>query len=147
MAKLIINEENKKSRIEPEIYGHFSEHLGRCIYEGIYVGEKSEIPNVNGMRTDVVDALKELKVPESDFKLQAVSCSGLTDCKAALLKASKGILKENFIEGMACESGCIGGPACLSHGAKNRLQFSKYERLDVEKTISDSIENLELDEH
>ena len=52
MAKLIINEENKKSRIEPEIYGHFSEHLGRCIYEGIYVGEKSEIPNVNGMRTD-----------------------------------------------------------------------------------------------
>ena len=56
MAKLIINEENKKSHIEPEIYGHFSEHLGRCIYEGIYVGEKSEIPNVNGMRTDVVDA-------------------------------------------------------------------------------------------
>ena len=48
MAKLIINEENKKSHIEPEIYGHFSEHLGRCIYEGIYVGEKSEIPNVNG---------------------------------------------------------------------------------------------------
>lgn len=63
MAKLIINEENKQSRIEPEIYGHFSEHLGRCIYEGIYVGEKSDIPNVNGMRTDVVEALKELKVP------------------------------------------------------------------------------------
>lgn len=63
MAKLIINEENKQSRIEPEVYGHFSEHLGRCIYEGIYVGEDSEIPNVNGMRTDVVEALKELKVP------------------------------------------------------------------------------------
>ena len=46
MAKLIINEENKKSRIEPEIYGHFSEHLGRCIYEGIYVGEKSEITDI-----------------------------------------------------------------------------------------------------
>lgn len=63
VAKLIINEENKKSRIEPEVYGHFSEHLGRCIYEGIYVGDHSEIPNVNGMRTDVVEALKELKVP------------------------------------------------------------------------------------
>ena len=100
-----------------------------------------------GLSGAVEQALKELKVPESDFKLQAVSCSGLADCKAALLKASKGILKENFIEGMACESGCIGGPACLSHGAKNRLQFSKYERLDVEKTISDSIENLELDEN
>lgn len=63
MEKLVINESNKKGRIEPEIYGHFSEHLGRCIYEGIYVGENSDIPNVNGMRTDVVEALKELKVP------------------------------------------------------------------------------------
>lgn len=63
MAKLIINEENKQGRIEPEIYGHFSEHLGRCIYEGIYVGENSDIPNVNGMRSDVVEALKELKIP------------------------------------------------------------------------------------
>ena len=63
MAKLYINEKKKEGVIQPEIYGHFSEHLGRCIYEGIYVGEKSEIPNVNGMRTDVVDALKELKVP------------------------------------------------------------------------------------
>ena len=63
MAKLVINEWKKEGRIEPEIYGHCSEHLGRCIYEGIYVGENSEIPNVNGMRTDVVDALKELKVP------------------------------------------------------------------------------------
>ena len=46
------------STIAPEIYGHFSEHLGRCIYEGLYVGEDSDIPNVNGMRTDVVEALK-----------------------------------------------------------------------------------------
>ena len=63
MAKLIINNECKRSIIEPEIYGHFSEHLGRCIYEGLYVGENSDIPNVKGMRTDVVEALKELKVP------------------------------------------------------------------------------------
>lgn len=63
MAKLIINENKELSTIEPEVYGHFSEHLGRCIYEGIYVGENSEIPNVNGMRTDVVEALRELKVP------------------------------------------------------------------------------------
>lgn len=50
--KLYINEKNIKGHIEPEIYGHFSEHLGRCIYEGIYVGEDSPIPNKNGMRTD-----------------------------------------------------------------------------------------------
>lgn len=63
MAKLIINEEKKEGRIEPEVYGHFSEHLGRCIYEGIFVGENSDIPNENGMRKDVVEALKELKIP------------------------------------------------------------------------------------
>ena len=63
MAKLFINEENVLGKIQPEVYGHFSEHLGRCIYEGIYVGENSDIPNTNGMRNDVVEALKELKVP------------------------------------------------------------------------------------
>ncbi len=63
MAKLFINERNKKGHIHPEIYGHFSEHLGRCIYEGLYVGKDSEIPNVNGMRRDVVEALKEMQIP------------------------------------------------------------------------------------
>lgn len=63
MAKLYINEKNKKGHINAEIYGNFSEHLGRCIYEGLYVGENSEIPNTNGMRNDVVAALKEMKLP------------------------------------------------------------------------------------
>lgn len=63
MAKLIINAQNKLSTINKELYGHFSEHLGRCIYEGIYVGENSDIPNINGMRKDVVEALKKIKVP------------------------------------------------------------------------------------
>ena len=63
MAKLFINERNKMGHINPEIYGHFSEHLGRCIYEGLYVGENSDIPNVNGMRKDVVEALKEMQIP------------------------------------------------------------------------------------
>ena len=63
MAKLYVNPKVKKGHINPELQGHFSEHLGRCIYEGIYVGENSDIPNVNGMRTDVVEALKEIKVP------------------------------------------------------------------------------------
>ena len=92
-----------------------------------------------GLSTAVEQALKELGVPEADFRLKAVSCSGLTDCNVALLKASKGKLAENFIEGMACESGCIGGPACLSHGARNRVQFNKYENFETERTISSSI--------
>jgi len=63
MSKYIINTEKKISKISKEIYGHFSEHLGRCIYEGIYVGENSDIPNVNGIRGDIVQALKEIKIP------------------------------------------------------------------------------------
>jgi alpha-N-arabinofuranosidase len=63
MAKLVINTANKKGHIRPELQGHFSEHLGRCIYEGLYVGEDSSIPNVNGMRSDVVEALKEMGIP------------------------------------------------------------------------------------
>ena len=63
MAKLYINAGKKEGHINKEIQGHFSEHLGRCIYEGIYVGENSPIKNTNGMRDDVVAALKELKIP------------------------------------------------------------------------------------
>ncbi len=63
MADIYINVKKKLGKINREIYGQFSEHLGRCIYSGIYVGENSEIPNVNGMRVDVVEALKQIQVP------------------------------------------------------------------------------------
>jgi len=63
MAKLIVNVNKRKSQISKNIYGHFSEHLGRCIYEGLFVGETSPIPNVKGMRVDVVNALKQIKIP------------------------------------------------------------------------------------
>ena len=63
MAKYFINPKVQKGHINSELQGHFSEHLGRCIYGGLYVGENSEIPNVNGMRSDVVEALKEIQVP------------------------------------------------------------------------------------
>ena len=61
--RYIVFPQVKKSQINPEVYGNFSEHLGRCIYNGVYVGENSDIPNKNGMRTDVVDALKEMGLP------------------------------------------------------------------------------------
>lgn len=63
MAKYIINYLDRKSHINKNIYGHFSEHLGRCIYDGVWVGKDSPIPNVNGVRKDVIDALKQIKVP------------------------------------------------------------------------------------
>ena len=61
--KMTVNPDNRKSHINKEIYGHFSEHLGRCIYNGFYVGEDSEISNKNGVRTDIIEALKEIKIP------------------------------------------------------------------------------------
>lgn len=50
-------------KIEPAIYGQFAEHLGRGIYEGVWVGTDSKIPNTNGYRNDVLAALKHIKVP------------------------------------------------------------------------------------
>ncbi|MFH7467848.1 hypothetical protein RA282_28615, partial [Pseudomonas syringae pv. tagetis] len=49
--------------IQPEVYGQFAEHLGRGIYEGVWVGEDSKIPNTKGYRNDVVAALKQIHVP------------------------------------------------------------------------------------
>lgn len=55
--------DNATQTISKDIYGHFAEHLGHCIYGGIYVGQDSKIPNTNGYRTDVLEALKAIKVP------------------------------------------------------------------------------------
>ena len=63
MRNIFIDATKKGRIINKNIYGHFSEHLGRCIYEGIFVGEDSPIPNVKGMRKDVVDALRHIKAP------------------------------------------------------------------------------------
>ena len=60
---LVIHAGQGTNIISRMIYGHFSEHLGRCIYEGIWVGEGSSIPNTRGIRNDVVAALKKIKVP------------------------------------------------------------------------------------
>ncbi|MEF2965380.1 alpha-N-arabinofuranosidase [Paenibacillus sp. M1] len=61
--KGVLNADLSKGKINRNIYGHFSEHLGRCIYEGIWVGEDSAIPNTKGIRNDVVKALKQIKIP------------------------------------------------------------------------------------
>ncbi|MCT2534810.1 alpha-N-arabinofuranosidase [Aquibacillus koreensis] len=58
-----VNKSEKKEVISRHIYGHFAEHLGRCIYEGIWVGEDSSIPNTRGIRNDVVEALRKLNIP------------------------------------------------------------------------------------
>ena len=63
MASITLQPARSEGTISRYIYGHFSEHLGRCIYQGLYVGEGSAIPNKNGMRTAAVEALKRLRIP------------------------------------------------------------------------------------
>jgi alpha-N-arabinofuranosidase len=63
-SKIIIDTESGTNTISRHIYGHFAEHLGRCIYGGFYVGEDNTgIPNTNGVRNDVIEALKAIKIP------------------------------------------------------------------------------------
>ena len=61
--RLIVNADEGKTKIDRHVYGHFSEHLGRCIYGGYWVGEDSPIPNTRGIRRDIVKAFKAIKVP------------------------------------------------------------------------------------
>ena len=97
-----------------------------------------------GLAEAVTEALKEQGVSEEQFKLNAVSCNGIAECKTALFKKQKGILKENFIEGMACVNGCIGGPACLSHSSKNFAQVDAYGKSSMENTIADAIRVMQI---
>ena len=92
-----------------------------------------------GLTDAVAEAFKEMGVPPEQFEPKVATCSGLEECKLALLKAQKGILPENFIEGMACEQGCIGGPGCLTHGPKEKAEVDKYGRLALEKKLKDSV--------
>lgn len=90
-----------------------------------------------GLSDAVVQALKEQGL--EDFPLKAVACNGIEECRIALLKKRKGVLDANFIEGMACLGGCIGGAGCLTHGAKNKAEVDKYGKEALEKTISEAI--------
>ena len=89
-----------------------------------------------GLSDAVAQGLKEQNI---EFDLKAIPCDGIEACKIALLKKQKNVLDANFIEGMACIGGCIGGAGCLTHGEKNKAQVDVYGREAMEKTITDAI--------
>ena len=60
---LKVDADKPGAKIDRHIFGQFAEHLGHGIYEGIWVGKESKIPNTRGVRNDVVAALRDLKVP------------------------------------------------------------------------------------
>ena len=71
------------------------------------------------------------------FVFDPIVCDGIDSCKTALLRASKGLLPNNFIEGMVCTDGCIGGAACLSHGNADKRAIDNYGKKASHKEIRD----------
>ena len=95
---------------------------------------------VGGLSDAVVQALKE---QESTFEAKSYVCDGIENFRLALLKAQSGKADFNFIEGMGCIGGCIGGPCCLNHEVKDKTQVDKYGKMSKEQTIKDSIRILQ----
>ncbi|WP_425448206.1 4Fe-4S dicluster domain-containing protein [Dethiothermospora halolimnae] len=81
---------------------------------------------------------------EADFK--PISCDGLEECDKALKLAKFNKLKGNFIEGMACKGGCIGGAASLHHGPKDKKEVDKYGKLALEERVTDSLQIFEVED-
>lgn len=89
-----------------------------------------------GLSDAVAEALKEQDI---DFEVKSCVCDGIEACRTALMKKSRNLLDANFIEGMACTGGCIGGAGCLTHGEKNKAQVDVYGKQALEKKIKDAV--------
>ena len=94
-----------------------------------------------GLTEAVAQGLKEHGF--DDFDYRPVTCDGIEACRTALLKAGKGILNGNFIEGMACQGGCIGGAGCLTHAEKNAKAVNQHAASSDKKTITESVRRAE----
>lgn len=95
-----------------------------------------------GLAEAVSQSLKEQGI--EDFVLKAFSCDGIEECRMALLKKSKNALDANFIEGMACLGGCVGGAGCLTHGETNKIRVEKFGKEAADRTITDAINDPEI---
>lgn len=89
-----------------------------------------------GVTAAVAQALKE---QEADFALKPMPCSGFEACRLAFLKAAKGVGDFNFIEGMACEGGCVQGPAQLIRSPRNQGDVERHAKQAEGRTIADAV--------
>ena len=91
-----------------------------------------------GLSDAVAEALKEQNI---SFDLKPILCDGIEECRMALLKKSRNATDANFIEGMACVGGCIGGAGCLTHSSKSRLSVDQYSE-QGQRSIAEAVANL-----
>ena len=90
-------------------------------------------------------AARALEEQGIDFEVKPATCSGVDECKIALLKLTKGVLKENFIEGMICEGGCINGASCLTHtGPKAAVKVDTHAKQSTVPTIKAAVEEAKV---
>lgn len=94
-----------------------------------------------GLTEAVLEVIKEKGL---DFEVKAEACDGIEACKAALLKAKFGKLDKNFIEGMACVGGCIGGAASLNHEPKSRMKVDKYGKDSDKENVRQAIDTYKV---
>lgn len=94
-----------------------------------------------GLSEAVAEGLKEHGV--DGFELKATVCSGIEECRMALLKKSKNALDANFIEGMACIGGCVNGAGNLTRGEKNAICVNEYGKKSLEQSITASVANVD----
>ena len=89
-----------------------------------------------GLAEAAAEALKEQGI---DFELKPLSCNGIEECKLALMKAARGKLDANFVEGMACVGGCVNGAGCMTHNERNRVKVDAHSQQAQLKSITDSL--------
>lgn len=94
-----------------------------------------------GLTEAVLEVIKEKGL---DFEVKAEACDGIEACKAALLKAKFGKLDKNFIEGMACVGGCVGGAASLNHEPKSRMKVDKYGKDSDKENVRQAIDTYKV---
>ena len=91
----------------------------------------------------LTDAVKEaLKEQGSTFEAKPIFVDGLDNCRLALMKAKSPNRDFNFIEGMGCVGGCIGGPCCLTHETRDKGDVDKYGKLAKAQSIEEAIGKL-----
>ncbi len=94
-----------------------------------------------GLTEAVLQVAKELDL---GLEVKAEICSGIEECKVALLRAKAGKLDKNFIEGMACPGGCISGAGSLTHEPKSRMKIDQYGKKSTREGIEDAIEKYQV---
>ena len=79
-----------------------------------------------GLSEAIAQSLKEQML--NDFDYNPLVCDGIEECRKALLLKQKNVLKANFVEGMVCKNGCVGGAGCLTHGTNDKSKIDEYGR-------------------